>query len=217
MFSKPSSLMEDIRCLSEVIGPRPSGSAAGAQAAQAIQAGFASAGFAVSLQEFPAVDWKLGEVTLTAGDRRLSAAANTFSPGCDLEQLPFAAAGTLAELRAADLAGKIAVLHGALTAQWIPAAYAVYVTETPEILRILEEKRPAGLITVNPQPGALAPVIVDWQIEIPSVTVPAETGHALLASGAAGLSLKIDARRSPSRAANVVAVRPGVSPKRLLF
>jgi aminopeptidase YwaD len=217
MLPKPSTLMEDIRCLSETIGPRPSGSASGRRAAQTIQAGFASAGFAVSLQEFPAIDWQLGEVTLTAGGQSLPAVANTFSPGCHLDGVPITAAGTLVELRAADLAGKVAILHGGLTAQWIPSSYAVYVQETPEILRILEEKRPAALITVNPQPGGLAPVIVDWQIEIPSVTVAAEAGQALLTAPEVSLCLKIAARRSPSQAANVVALRPGMHPERLLF
>jgi aminopeptidase YwaD len=217
MFPKPSTLMEDIRCLSEAIGPRSSGTASGQRAAQMIQAAFASAGFTVSLQEFPAVDWDPGELTLTAAESRLLAAANTFSPGCDLAEVPYTAAGTLAELRAADLAGKVVVLHGALTAQWIPAGYAVYVQETPEILRILEEKHPAAVITVNPQPGALAPLIVDWQIEIPSVTVPAEAGHALLAAAEKSLSLKMTAHRSASQAANVVAVRPGVRSERLFF
>jgi aminopeptidase YwaD len=217
MFPKPSTLMEDIRCLSETIGPRSSGSAAGQRAAQVIQTAFASAGFTVSLQEFPAVDWDLGEVTLTAAGHRLPAGANTFSPGCDLSEVPYTAAGTLAELRAADLAGKVAVLHGALTAQWIPAGYAVYVQETPEILRILAERQPAAVITINPQPGSFAPLIVDWQIEIPSVTIPAEAGHALLAAAEKSLSLQMTARRNASHAANVVAVKPGMRPERLLF
>ena len=217
MFPKPSALMEDIRCLSESIGPRSSGSAAGLRAAQMVQTAFATAGFSVSLQEFPAVDWDPGAVTLTAAGLRLPAGANIFSVGCDLAEIPYAAAGTLSELRAADLAGKVAVLHGALTAQWIPAGYAVYVQETPELLRILAEKHPAAVITVNPQPGALAPLIVDWQIEIPSVTVPAETGNALLAAAEKILSLKMTAHRSPSQAANVVAVKPGARGERLLF
>ncbi|KYK30652.1 MAG: hypothetical protein AYK19_18055 [Theionarchaea archaeon DG-70-1] len=49
-----------------------------------------------------------------------------------------------------------------------------------KIVRLLEEKNPQAIITVNPQIHAVAPVIEDWDLLIPSVTVSPDVGLQLM-------------------------------------
>ncbi len=48
--------------------------------------------------------------------------------------------------------------------------------ETAEILQLLEERRPAGIITINPTLHARWRLIEDFDLDIPSVTVSAYSG-----------------------------------------
>jgi hypothetical protein len=58
--------------------------------------------------------------------------------------------GTVTELEAADLAGRIGIMYGDLTKGALAAKGAVYNPERDQkIVQLLEEKRPAALITVN--------------------------------------------------------------------
>ncbi len=75
---------------------------------------------------------------------------------------------------------------------------------------MLEEKKPSALITVNPKVGCFERLIVDADFPIPSVTVPAEVGLTLLQHSDPTVHLKIDARRSPGQAYNIVGRKAGI-------
>ncbi len=207
--------MAHIHYLAGEIGPRPVGSTSNRAAADYIERVLAECGLEVERQDFSCPDWEHRGTTLELEGKELPALASPYSPACDVTA-PAVALSSPAELRVAELAGRIAILHGALIQGGIPPRYAVYIQELPEVTRLLEEKRPAAVITVNQSLGSTLPAIEDWGFEIPSAAVPAEVGLPLLKNGRP-LHLRIDARRSPGLSGNVVARRPGPRPERIVL
>ncbi|HOG47108.1 MAG TPA: M28 family metallopeptidase [Anaerolineae bacterium] len=200
------------------LGPRPVGSPAHGATAGYIADVLGGLGYEVERQAWPFPSWQEEETQLTLGGEALAAAANGFSPSCDVAA-PFVALGTLAELAAAELAGRIAVLYGELTREPLaPKANRVYNPPAHQaLIRELEAKAPLAAITVNPSAGSLARIITDWELAIPSVTVPAEVGRRLLGQAGAEIHLRIASRRGPGEACNVVARRPGTRRERLVL
>jgi aminopeptidase YwaD len=217
MTDANSDLLAHVRALSVEIGPRPRASAAGHVAAAYIRNVFIRAGLTVETQDFPCPAWEHAATRLEgAGGAPLEAAANAFSPGCDVTA-PTVAAGTLAELETADLAGRIALLYGDLT-QTSLAAKSWFLKEARDerIVAALETKRPAAVLTVQASAG-LSRVIEDWEFNIPSATVNARAGLALLGAVGRPVHLHIDARRTPGHAANIVGRRAGARPEQIVI
>jgi aminopeptidase YwaD len=187
------------------IGPRPLGSQANHTAARYVEGVFRSAGLQVELQDFPCLEWSCSDTQLQVGERSLQAAANWFSSPCDVAA-PAVAIATLAELRSADLQDRIAILCGDLTREALsPRRNRAYNPERHgQILDLLESKGPLALITVNPKVRGLDSLILDEDLDIPSATVSAETGLAMVPPDGRTVHLRIDSRRAPGRYANVV-------------
>ncbi|MDY6877671.1 MAG: M28 family peptidase [Chloroflexota bacterium] len=216
MESVEAKAMRHLEHLCVEIGPRPVGSKENQAAADYIQRVFEANGLEVEVQEFPCPLWKDKETRLELGGERLIAAANAFSPPCDVTAPPVAV-GTVAELEAAILSGRIGVLYGDLTkGTGLGARSAVYYPERDQkIVGLLEEKQPAALITVHSKIGSLERLIRDWEFPIPSATVPAEVGLTLLRHGGPTLRLRIDSHQSPGHFCNVVATRAGDGRRRV--
>jgi Iap family predicted aminopeptidase len=199
------------------IGPRPVGSRANQAAADYVQGVFQASGLETQAQEFPCLSWEQRDIHLELDGETLDAAANVFSRSCDVTA-PAVAMGTLAELENAALAGRIGIMHGDLTRSGLSARNGIYFPERDQkIMRTLEEKKPDALITVNPRVGCFERLIVDADFPIPSATVPAEAGLTLLRHSAPTLRLKIDARRAPGQARNVIARKAGTRPEHVVL
>jgi aminopeptidase YwaD len=213
-----SGCIEHVRQLSGSIGPRPIGSAGNQAAAVYIGEVLRSAGLDVEEQEFACPVWEHEETVLETGGVRVEAAANVYSPACDVAA-PTVAVGTVAELETADIAGRLCILAGDLSsAPLTPKGYANYTSERDErIVALLEEKRPAAVITVNLRPGCFTSLIEDWHLPFASATVAAEGGLALLRDLGRPSRLRIAAGSRPSRSANVVGRRRGVRPERVVL
>ncbi len=212
-----SELMAHVETLCVEIGPRMTGTAANEAAGAYIRGVFERAGLEVEEQRFTCPTWTHEETILTLEGERLDAAANTFSPACDVTA-PTIAVCTVAELEAADLTGKIGVLTGDLTrAALTPQGVTLY--EAPRdqhINRLLVEKHPAALITANLNPPSCAPIIEDWLLDVPSATVPAASGLRLMRRIGSPIRLRIDARRGPEgSSATVVGRKPGARRERI--
>lgn len=207
--------MQHLEHLCAEIGPRPVGSAANHAAADHIEAVFRAAGLEVERQDFPCPDWIEEDTLLQMDGQRLEAAANAFSPPCDVAA-PAVAVGTLTELEAADLAGQIGVLYGDLTkGTGLSCRHAFYFPERDgQIMDLLEEKAPAAVVTVHSKIGSLERLLRDWEFPIASVTVPAEVGLALLRPSQPTVRLRINSHRSPAQACNIVARKAGSGPER---
>lgn len=193
--------------LSRTLGPRPAGSAANRVAAGYIERVFAACGFAVELQPYQCPLWEdLGATLEIAGDTA-EVGANAFSPSCDV-WAPTVIAGTLAELRAAQLAGCVAVLYGQLVAAPLaPRAWPYKGELDAAIVAALEAGQPAAVLAVQSHGPPLVRLIEDPALAIPSATVPAEVGLALVRQPGIPLHLQIAARRGTGNACNVIGRR----------
>ncbi len=207
-----------LRHLSVQIGPRPLGSAENLAAASYIAQSFAAVGLAVEEQEIACPLWEALDAGLELAGALLPAWANTWSPSCDLTG-PTVALGTTAELEAAVLDGRVAVLYGELTKEHGHGARSAFYCpeESRKVIDLLEERQPAAVLTVNPRPGCPERLIRDWEFAIPSATVPPEVGLRLLQDVGRPVRLRIASRRSPGRFANVVARRAGRRPERIVL
>jgi aminopeptidase YwaD len=196
--------------LAELTGSRagrPVGSAANHAAESYIAAVLAEAGYEVERQSFDCINWQLEDVGLWIGDQALPVIANPYSPPCDVTA-PVVAAGSLAELEAAEMGGKIAVLHGELTrTPLFPRNYPFFtVAEHQRIADLLEQKAPQAVITVSPMAGNPAPIIEDGDFTLPSLTVPAGVGPLLLAAEAS-VAARVRSTAQPGAAVNVIGRR----------
>jgi len=199
------------------IGPRPIGSPGDHAAAAYIQEVFCAAGLEVEVQRFECPAWEDQGTSLALDGEPVEAAANAFSPPCDVTA-PGVGVGTVAELEAADLEGRVGILYGELTQTPLsPKSWFLKSEREDHIIRLLESKNPAALITVQSRMGDLERVIVDWEFLIPSATVPARAGLALLQRHNPGLHLRIRSRQSPGHTCNVVARKAGRGPARIVL
>jgi aminopeptidase YwaD len=200
------------------IGPRPLGSKQNHAATDFVSSSLKASGLETALQEFICPLWENSETHFELGGKRYVAAANTFAPPCDVAARGVAL-GTLAELEKAELAGRIAVLYGDLTAgTGFSARAAYYFPERDRLVfKLLEEKKPAAVITIHSQPGSLQRLITDWEFPIPSLTVPAEVGLMLLGQIGQPLRLRIDSQQTPSCFSNVIGRKGGTRRERVVF
>jgi aminopeptidase YwaD len=197
-------LLNHLTHLCVEIGPRPSGSEGNHAAAKYIQCTFRAAGLDVEEQRYDCPAWQYGETWLALDGERLEAAANVFSPPCDVVA-PAVAVGTVAELEAADLMGRIGILYGDLTKAPLAAKSWFLKSERDAyVVQLLEEKGPAALVTVQAKPGSLERLIEDGEFPIPSVTVEAEVGLTLLQWDDPVVHLHIESKRAPGWTCNVV-------------
>lgn len=208
-MNKHHELIQSIHHLAADIGARPAGSAANHAALAYIRSVFEAAGLEVEQQDYACPAWTCAATRLTHGDVALDAVANAFSPPCDVTA-PVVAACTVAELDAADITGKLVILYGDLThAPLSPKSWFLKSDRDDHIITRLETAKPAAILTVQAAPGSHARLIEDAELTIPSATVPAEVGLALLRDLPERLRLHIDSHTEPGSAANLVARKPG--------
>ena len=209
--------LEHVKYLAVEIGSRPIGSPANQAAADYIEGVFRRYGLSVERQEIPCPEWVAEQTSLELNGEPLEASANTFSPSCDMtaETIPVC---TLAELEAAEIARKVPVFYGDLAQGELATKGGIYVSERDgRILQILDERGPAGIITINPTLHARWRLIEDFDLDIPSVTVSAYAGLMLLKNAGSAVRMKIVSRRSPGSTANLVGRLPGDTPQRIVF
>ena len=203
--------------LSTQIGPRPSCSSANHAAAEYIQAIFKQCDLDVEMQTFPCPSWEDQGTIIELGGNLLAGAANAYSPACDVTASTVAA-GTLAELETADLMDHIAVLYGDLVMAPIACkSWFLKSEQDDRVVQLLEEKQPAAIITINAGPGKLERLIEDWEFNIPSATVPADTGLSIMANLGLPMHLKIETVRASTNTSNVVARKNGTRQERIVF
>jgi aminopeptidase YwaD len=213
-----TSVIRHLSFFVESIGPRPVGSPGYHQAAEYIRAAFHRSGLQIEELQYECADWRHERTILESSGERLTAAANVFSPACDVTA-PTTAIRTVAQLEMAEITGKIAVLYGDLSAApLIPINCPVYNTERDQhINRLVEAKKPVAVIAVNLNPPAVDSLIEDADFTIPSATVPAEVGLWLLEHVGAPVHLKIEAERVPSQAQTIIGTKVGTSANRIVL
>ncbi len=196
---------------------RPVGSPANHAAEAYIAAALEEAGYAVERQAFDCVDWRLESVELWANGAAQPVVGNPYSPAADVTA-PVVVAATYDELAAADLSGRIAVLHGALTAEPLfPRNYPFFtVDEHVRLIDLLQARRPAAVVMVSHAADNPAPLIEDGDFALPSVTVAAGVGEALRRT-TGPVTLQLRSTRQPGRAANVIGRRAAPARDKLVL
>ncbi|MHB1132049.1 MAG: M28 family metallopeptidase [Chloroflexota bacterium] len=208
-------LASHLRQVCVSVGPRPGGSPANAAAADYIAGVFQASGLAVERQEFACPAWEEVDTCLSVQGLVLPAVANRYSPSCNVAA-PGVLLGTMSELEVADLEGKVGVLWGELAADPLsPKSWFLISEREQRLIALLEEKRPAALITIQPRLGELERLINDPDFHIPSVTVPARAGLALLRARQLTVRLSIASRRAPGSTWNVIGRRAGSGNRRV--
>lgn len=209
--------LEHVRHLSVEIGCRPIGSAANRAAGDYISDVFRKCNLSVEKQEIPCPDWFAEQTSLELNGDSLEASANTFSPSCDLSAMTLPVC-TLTELESAACTGRVLVFYGDMAQGELATKGGIYISERDRrILRLLDERRPAGIVTVNPTLHARWRLIEDFDLDIPSVTVSAQSGLKLLKNPGAPVHMKIATQRAPSQTDNVIARLPGEISERIVF
>jgi len=156
----------------------------------------------LELQPFDCLDFKTDGASLFFKGQTIPVKPSYYTTGCDVTS-EYAAVSTVDALEASDLKGKIAVLYGELTKeQLMPKSFPFYNPKRhQEIIRLLEEKEPAAIVTVTEKDES---VFEDGDFAIPSVYVTKKEGKGLLENDGE-MHLVINATRKESQGANVIA------------
>jgi aminopeptidase YwaD len=209
--------LEHVKHLAVHIGSRLIGSTANLAAADYISEIFQQTSLSLEKQEFSCPCWVEEHTSLELNGEPLEASANTFSPA-SIISVATIPVGTPAELESALISGRILVFYGDMAQTELATKGGIYVSERDRrIIQLLDERQPAGIITINPTLHARWRLIEDFDLEIPSVTVSAHSGLKLLKSPGATVQMKIAIRRSPSHSANVLGRLQGEIPERIVF
>lgn len=168
---------------------------------------------AIDATPFEALDYFCDGIILAKGEETFEVYASPYSVGCDLSAV-MVTVSSVEELERTACEGEILLMKGAICSeQLMPKNFVFYNPEHHQkIISLLEKQRPAGIVTAtekNPeQVGALDPfpLIVDGDFDIPSVYCRDAVGKSLASLPVgANFHLKIDAKRIPSHATNVIA------------
>jgi aminopeptidase YwaD len=203
---------EYLKILCDVKSNRRTGSSGNREATDFFANTIRQYGYDIDAASFAALDYICDGATLTQGDITFEVYASPYSLGCDITG-EIITVSTVEELEKADCEGKILLLRGTICdEQLMPKNFVFYNPEHHQkIIAILESLKPGGIITAtkkNPDlVGALDPfpLFVDGDFDIPSVYCRETVANDLVTRPGASARLKIDARRIPSSASNVMA------------
>jgi aminopeptidase YwaD len=194
------------------LSTRQVGSVGNRAATDFCAANLAAFGFAVEKPAFDCLDWDESGASLQVDGQAFEVFPSPYSLGF-AGQGQLAALSTLAELEAAELGGKIALLRGELAKEpLMPKNFPFYNPEEHQrIYRLLEGKQPLALLSAtafSPQAaGALypLPMFEDGDFDLPSGFMTEEQGARLAELAGSTAYLELGARRRAAQGCNVVA------------
>jgi aminopeptidase YwaD len=219
MHPKPlhDSARRYVRTLCSVQPNRRTGSPGNREAVRFFARTIAAFGYEVDTTPFPVLDYRKG------GSRIETAPANRGSSGVVLHTSPYSnpvdctaplvVVRTAGELAATECRDHVLLMAGEICAeQLMPKNFPFYNPDHHrELIRLLEEKAPAAIITATAwspeQVGAIHPfpLIVDGDFEIPNAHCSDEDGERLAASAGGIVRVITDGERTPAEASNAVA------------
>lgn len=198
------TLMSHLRALL-ANGERPIGSPANQAAADYILSAFKAANLEVEEQSYECTGWEHILTRFLISGQSRPAQANAFSMPCDVagNVLPIS---TVAELESADIAGKIVLFYGDLAKQPVaPLAWFLCGDRDRQIIERLTCAPPAALLCPPAVTLEYEQVTEDWALDIAAATISQEAVLRLLTHPEEAVELRIDARRYPAVARNIVA------------
>ncbi len=182
-------------------------------------------GFDVEQPQFECIDWTADS------NASLQAGGETFHPFVSPYSLSYTGSAPLVEaasikaLEAADISGKLLLMHGELVQeQLMPKNFPFYNPEHHQhIYSLLEQKQPAAIIAATGRNPELAgawypfPLFEDGDFDIPSVYMTDVEGERLLKHADKQAALSFQSERIPSTGCNVIAPNGESASPRLVF
>ena len=182
-------------------------------------------GFNVEQPQFECIDWTSDSTA------NLQAGGETFRPLVSPYSLSYSGSAPLVEaasveaLQAADISGKLLLMHGALVKeQLMPKNFPFYNPEHHQhIYSLLEQKQPAAIIAATGRNPELAgawypfPLFEDGDFDIPSVYMTDVEGERLLPQVGTQATLSFQSRRIPSTGCNIIATKGVNTSPRIVF
>lgn len=189
--------------LCETIGARPTGSSKNKTAVDYAFDVLQKCGFQTRKQEFNCLDWIKTIAVLWVNNVNVPVEPAEYSLPCDIEA-EFVCIDTVNGLQMAELAGKIAVLHGDLCKEpLMPKNFKFYnPDEHKQVIALLEKKNPSAIITVSSQKEH---IIQDGDFNIPCAVVHEKLLEHFLEGKYRKAKLTIVAKRVQTKAHNVIA------------
>lgn len=171
-------------------------------------------GFEVRCSRFDCLDWQEEGALLSSEGEGFEVLPAPYSLGCEVEG-ELVVLSTLAELEAAELGGRVALLCGELAKEQImPKNFPFYnPDEHRHIVALLEAKAPLALVTATGRNPELAgglypfPMFEDGDFHLPSVYLTDIEGERLKAFAGRRVRLVSRAQRSDEVGYNVVGRR----------
>jgi len=212
-----STVDTHLQVLSVQIGTRPIGTEGHKRAEEHIYQSFGEYGYETNKLSFPCQAWINNYAKLQLNDKEFPCLANTFSKSCNVST-SYVMARDLKELEQIEADGKIIVLSGNLTEDFIfPYGFSIFNLENHKRLNeLLMEKSPPAVITICSRGGRASPIIEDWDLGIPSVSVTQEIGSRIVSRNDNIINLNMSTSFVESSASNVIARKVGKSKKVLL-
>ena len=204
--------MSYLKMLCEDIKDRSVGSTGNMQATSLFKKEISSFDWNSETSELNVVDWEDGGATLQAEDTSFKVLVSPYSLGCNVSE-ELISISNIEELEQVDIGGKIVLLYGEIAKeQLMPKNFEFYNPEEHQrIIALLEEKKPAAIISATGRNAVLAggvypfPLIEDGDFDVPSVYMTKEEGRRLLSHTGKTVLLKSYSRRIPAKAYNVIA------------
>ncbi|MBD3385327.1 M28 family peptidase [candidate division KSB1 bacterium] len=201
-----------LKTLCEDIKDRSVGSAGNRQATDFFNKEISSFGWNCETSELNVVDWEDRGATLQAEDISFKVSVSPYSLGCNVKE-ELTSISNIEEIERTDKSGKIVLLYGEIAReQLMPKNFVFFNPEEHQrIIALLEEKKPAAIVSATGRNAALAggvypfPLIEDGDFDIPSVYMTEEEGRRLLPHTGKSVQLKSHSRRIPAKASNVIA------------
>ena len=183
-----------------------------------------SFGFQTQAPEFKCIDWFAEGAHLSVAGETFKALVSPYSLG-GYATAPLVVISTVKELETVEAAGKIILLKDEITKeQLMPKNFVFYNPEHHQkIISLLEEKKPAAIITATTRNPELAggmypfPLIEDGDFDIPSVYMTDIEGERLAQFDGQEVSLEIKAERAPATGCNVIARKGDSDQPRVVF
>lgn len=213
-----------LKTLCEDIKDRSVGSAGNREATLFFKEVISSFGWNIEASELNVVDWEDGGATLQSEDISFNVLVSPYSLGCNVEE-ELTSISNIEEFEQAEISGKIVLLYGEIAKeQLMPKNFVFYNPEEHKrIIALLEEKKPAAIISATGRNAALAggvypfPLIEDGDFDIPSVYMTEEEGIRLLLHTGKSLILKSHSKRIPTNAYNIIARKGKNTKERIII
>ena len=213
-----------LKILCDEIRERHVGSPGNRQATDFFKKEISSFGWEMDVSELNVLDWEDGGASLIRGEETFNALVSPYSHGCRVKGT-LIGISNIEELERAEISGQIVLLYGDIAKEpLMPKNFVFYNPEGHrKIISILEEKKPAALISATGRNPALAggvypfPMFEDGDFNIPSVYMTEEEGNRLLSCRGTAVQLESRSKRIPEKAYNVIARKGRNADRRIVI